>query len=264
LVSEWACLPGGQWGRGTLWRDLSRQSLNDGTLTNGPTWVGARGRPGGYGAISFDGSNDSVNVGSSTSVNVVGECTCVCWLKSVANNATVRLIWNGTFGSTKNYSFDLGRTTARVSALWAGTVVGTSNTNLSNGTWYHVAMVRSGSTGSWTVTFYINGKSDGGGTTATNPTGTSFTSIIGNTDVTDGSYSGVLDGMQVYSKALSANEVLALYQESLAGNPSRWRWLGKRSYFFPVAAATGTGPLIGPGRLIGGGPLIRSGRLVRA
>src|SRR3989338_9509033 len=54
----------------------SSGNRNQGTLTNGPTWVdGKRGK-----ALSFDGSNDYVNVASSTSLNITNAITISGWI----------------------------------------------------------------------------------------------------------------------------------------------------------------------------------------
>lgn len=50
-------------GSGTTWTDLA--GSNNGTLTNGPTFSANRG-----GGIVFDGTNDVVNCGSASSLNV--------------------------------------------------------------------------------------------------------------------------------------------------------------------------------------------------
>lgn len=49
-------------GSGTIWSDLSKNG-NNGTLTNGPTFNSANG-----GSIVFDGTNDYIGLGTSTSL----------------------------------------------------------------------------------------------------------------------------------------------------------------------------------------------------
>jgi hypothetical protein len=43
-----------------------------------------------------------------------------------------------------------------------------------------------------------------------------------------------LDSIRLYSRALSAPEVAALYAENRAGNPNVWRWAGRRVYSIPA------------------------------
>jgi len=86
-----------------------------------------------------------------------------------------------------------------------------STTNLSAGVWKHLAVVLSGGTG----TLYI----DGGTTTVTNPISLRPTDL-GTIDYAfiaksrfdaDPPFDGIVDEFRVYSRALSAAEVLALY-----------------------------------------------------
>jgi hypothetical protein len=62
-------------GSGTTWTDLSGNG-NNGTLINGPTYSSDDG-----GYFSFDGSNDYVNCGNSTTLDMSTEVTLIHWLK---------------------------------------------------------------------------------------------------------------------------------------------------------------------------------------
>jgi len=70
-------------GSGTTWRDLSGNS-NKGTLTNGPTFS-----EGNMGSISFDGTNDYVNVPYNSILNTPNGATYEVWIKpTVATTGT--------------------------------------------------------------------------------------------------------------------------------------------------------------------------------
>lgn len=66
-------------GSGTVWRDLA--GSNNGTLTNGPTFNSANG-----GSIVFDGTNDSVNLGSIINGPLGGISFCFYCLYKGYNN----------------------------------------------------------------------------------------------------------------------------------------------------------------------------------
>ena len=84
---------------------------------------------------------------------------------------------------------------------------------LSANTWQHVAMVRSGSSGDWTCTLYLNGLLDNSGTTASNPNGVNEEVTIGREGSASNRYfNGPLDDIRVYNRALSTGEVNKLYQ----------------------------------------------------
>jgi len=63
-------------GSGTTWTDLSPNG-NNGTLTNGPTFSSGNG-----GSIVFDGTNDYVNCGNDSSLNISGNLTFDFWFNA--------------------------------------------------------------------------------------------------------------------------------------------------------------------------------------
>jgi hypothetical protein len=67
LVAWWLALPGLM--GGPRWRDLI--GTNDGVLTNGPVWKPTT-RPGGWGCLSFDGTDDRVQVPTAPALAQVG------------------------------------------------------------------------------------------------------------------------------------------------------------------------------------------------
>lgn len=85
---------------------------------------------------------------------------------------------------------------------------------------YHVVGVRSGSSGSWRSDIYVNGRVDGGATTATNPAtqANAGTPTIGR----PGDYTAAALGMvgqiadvRIYNRALSATEIRQLYTNGI-------------------------------------------------
>lgn len=86
-----------------------------------------------------------------------------------------------------------------------------ASTNMSLNTWYHVVMTKAGTT----ITFYINGVQDGStgtlsGTDTYTNTGTVSSSGL---DIADASsaYTGIVDELLLFNKALSSVEVASLY-----------------------------------------------------
>jgi len=88
-------------GSGTTWTDLSGNG-NNGTLTNGPTYSSDDG-----GYFSFDGSNDYVNCGNSTTLDMSTEVTLIHWLKWNVSTWSP-FIGKGTNATTSNYRVWLG------------------------------------------------------------------------------------------------------------------------------------------------------------
>jgi hypothetical protein len=71
-------------GTGTSWRDISGNS-NNGTLTNGPTFNSAN-----LGSIVLDGTDDYVNCGNNSSINITGTgLTLSAWVYRTALNSNI-------------------------------------------------------------------------------------------------------------------------------------------------------------------------------
>jgi len=197
-------------GSGSLASDESGSGRN-GTLTSGATWT--TGRIGG--AVSFDGTNDYVDL---PSFDISGnELTIATWVNfnSFPNNIDQRFISkaNGSqaashywmLGHTKQGSQQRLRTRIRAGGSTA-TLVASSGT-LATNTWYHVATTYDGAT----IKLYLNGVLVG----STNKTGALNTSSavgvdIGRNPDSYGYLSGKLDDMRVYNRALTASEITTL------------------------------------------------------
>src|SRR5262245_7275708 len=64
--------------------DLSGRS--HGSLTSGPGWVGNQGRPGGWGAISLDGTDDWITAGYVAAHNLTASFSVAAWAYSRATS----------------------------------------------------------------------------------------------------------------------------------------------------------------------------------
>ena len=74
-------------GTGTVWTDRSL-SVNDGTLTNGPTFDAGNG-----GGIVFDGTNDYVEIANSTgSAFNLANISVGCWFKSSTSSSSTQYL----------------------------------------------------------------------------------------------------------------------------------------------------------------------------
>jgi hypothetical protein len=108
----------------------------------------------------------------------------------------------------------------------------TATATITTGTWQHITVTRSFSGGNATVTFYINGVQAGSSTAATGsalgssapvwlsrgPYHVAYTS--------QGTYSGLMDGVQIYNRALSASEITLISSNHISTITNRvgnWR-----------------------------------------
>lgn len=215
----------------TTWFDLSGRG-NNGTLTNGPTFNSANG-----GSIVFDGTNDYVNLGIPSSLNIVGSITVESWvyMTSLTNNIDLNLIGKysnagGTsnqawllFKSTSNYQiYGPNNTGPNVNEFaWIATSNGSFNgafigtgEQVQLNTWYQVVGVFNSSNDS--MQLYVNGNLKRSVTRTGQTFGVLATGIrnieIGGITADNNRYlRGNIAISKVYNRPLTAAEVLQNY-----------------------------------------------------
>ncbi len=193
----------------------NRTPYNNHGTNNGGTVAGTDG-------FDFDGNDDYISIPNNNALNVDNAFTIATWAQfdAVADSPSIYTkheedddtgyllqVWNskllvqyGDGGGGWPYS-DTGGLLQ-------------SDTALSNGTWYHIAVTRSGAN----VDFYVNGENDGSITNA--PSGnisnnTTEAWIGGDVNLTGSSYDmeGKLTKLKIYKRVLAANEVKSLYDQ---------------------------------------------------
>lgn len=237
LVSWWLALQGQQ--RGVIFRDLCNR--NNGTLTNGPEWNGARGRPGGWGCVRMTANNHNVSIGDVTTYDGLTSLTISLWisLDSTANDATGRRIVTKWGATTATRAFLLSQSNgdgdSLTFAVFSGSesnyTIKTTSGVLTAGNHHHVVVTW---IGGGTVAIHIDGRSvsltDGSlGTHPTSIPNSSSAFMFGQESSGLNSMLGSIDSVRTYRRALSANEVAALIQEERQGYPGLLNRLPRRS-----------------------------------
>jgi hypothetical protein len=194
-------------GSGTVAYDSSGNG-NDGNLTNGPTWETGKIN----GAISFDGLNDYVNLpvksypfGNSASVsfwafggsNLPKNNFVFC----VGNTSTSQLLnIHLSWGTNYTFFFDLGNTSQQDRISKTGTF------NDFKGSWQFWKITKDNASG--IMSLYKNGQvwlAESGKNAALATINELDFFRIGK------AYHGLIDDVRIYDRALSAEEVQALY-----------------------------------------------------
>jgi hypothetical protein len=244
LVAELVPVPNSGWGGGLTLRDLTRggRTPGDGTLTNGPTWAGSAGFKGSYRTLLLDGTNDKIDSSAAKYDLTTSAVTLIARFQF----ASSRLTFNQYFiaGKTRSSSPFAGYwLRANGSPLQAGIATGGSFTGangaatISNGVQYDGGFVYDGAA----LQVYLNGKPDGSSAAASGALNTVANAFsIGGTFGGDLAFPGLIGGVSVWSRALSAAEVAAIYAESRRGNPERFRWIGTRVWSIPAATTPAT------------------------
>jgi hypothetical protein len=218
----------------------------NGTLTNmnsgSSGWRGAS-RPGGFGELNFDGSNDFVTGGTAPTIGTA--YTWSIWLCGTTVSGTGGTTQPLQVGSSSDsFGFSWGHTNGTFTrSLWhkdAGNtysniaVSGGSNA-LAASTWYHLV-------GTWSGTIlclYVNGvKQTGSGVGATSVKATAGSLFVGAS--ASSLWPGKIDDFILWNRDLSATEVRALYEQSINGYPDILRRINEVSYFLPTDRTQGT------------------------
>ena len=180
---------------------------NHGTLNGNPQWVAGIV---GTAALDFNGTNDYVDCGADSSLDITDEITIAAWVK-----IDVFEYWDGivTKGIEQSpYAMQMwGDGSLRFAANWdspaGGSGGGTwnSNSKMVAGEWVHAAISYDGST----IRFYIDGGPDSLEVTAALTFGIVDQSLILGCDFPGGDeyFDGVMDDVRIYDYALSDGEV---------------------------------------------------------
>lgn len=194
---------------------------NHGTLVNGATFA-----PGMVGqAFSLDGTNDYVDVGD---VDLPATFTIDTWIRPNNVTAYQTIVSKDNNDTLRSYFFQLEATGTLVGSVRNSisqyTQYRTSSAVVSAGSWQHVAMVYDGSAGAGQkMRFYVNGVSypaaviasqDSGGTPEDNALSTKL-GIIG--DVVTSPFNGLIDEVEIFDRALTAEEIAAIANAGSAG-----------------------------------------------
>ena len=198
---------------GTVANDSSGNG-RDGNLSNGPIWV--NGKIGG--ALSFDGIDDFVLVSNWQGISGNAPRSICCWIKTTVGGSICS--W-GEDDNREKWVFKLQSENGKIGTLRTevndGFILG--QTALNDGTWHFVcSILPENSSNISNVIHYFDGARDGVSsadlkgiiTKLNNPFRIGRRINISNS-VRDRFFSGLIDDVRIYDRALSAAEVQALY-----------------------------------------------------
>ena len=191
--------PVGNWrfeeGTGTTVSDSSG-SGNTGIAENGMAWGTGRIGKGGV----FDGVNDDVRIGNTSTMNITGTGLSIeAWVKPTATDSIRVLVHK-----EQQYSLAIsaGQLTFADGIMWSYANMGSYGT-VPAGSWSHVAVTFDGNI----VRFYINGVEVGNKAHVGSLTATTNQVCLGRYNFGSLPFAGTLDEVSVYRRALSATEV---------------------------------------------------------
>lgn len=243
-ASRWMVLPDRPTGKTLI--DIAGR--NNGTLTNGAAFSVDRS-PGGFGSLSFDGTDDFVDLGSPAALNFTGAFSFCCWYRTTSFTKDQSLFTCcGASGFIANYAITFGYT-ANKFELWnraSGPTI-TSTASISDTGWHHYACTRSGTTGAWTLSLYIDGVLDKSAASTLDPGGGTQPVSIGRFGAYQGYYAiGNMNDAYASPRVLTAFEFSEIYKDSRANYKRTLNW--RRSRAIP-ASGGGSTVTVTPGTL---------------
>ncbi|MFA7201518.1 MAG: LamG domain-containing protein, partial [Candidatus Paceibacterota bacterium] len=182
---------------------------NTGTLTNGPTWQQANNCKTG-GCLSFDGVDDYVSVTDSSSLNFgTDQFTVLLYGKAQTNQGTAMFINKGSRFDANIAGWLIGFATSPYVVVSSD--VARREYSISPFTpnaWIQLGITREVGGNTYLI---VNGSRTLITSTAYNVTNTGYNLWIGKSNYYNSVLNGLIDDVRVYNRALSASEILVLY-----------------------------------------------------
>jgi len=169
----------------------------------------------GTGCYSFDGSNDTVNLGNDLDTILTGDFSFTTWAympnATSSNNKTIICKPATTSWANPYHSFTIQHTGGNIDFQTNNGSTGSNvNIDLACGQgWHHIAVTKSGTT----FTLYIDGTTSESQTISGTAWGTQDW-IIGNTPYNTRYFDGDVDDMSFWSRALTATEIGKLVNDN--------------------------------------------------
>ncbi|MCK6600909.1 MAG: T9SS type A sorting domain-containing protein [Bacteroidetes bacterium] len=162
-------------------------------------------------AVFFDGADDYINLGNGAELNITGDLTLEAWIFSTDFNQMGRII--SKWGSFSGYELDVVSGTLRFAINQ--TVAAQTSILGYNGTWVHVAGVKSGTTAS----LYINGVLAATGSCSSSISNSSNDLLIGRiANMASVVFSGSIDEVRIWNTARSESEIFDSYYQPVRGD----------------------------------------------
>jgi hypothetical protein len=197
---------------GTTWFDKSGNA-NNGTLTNGPTF-----NTGSLGSIVFDGSNDYVNCGNNSSINIVNDITVNIWFKiNLLTSDWQGILAKRLSNSLTNYGINFNNSSNLFQWYFMSDGINFRilsvpiSGNFIAGAWYNICAIFQTAGSNTDAKMYKNGILLTSGTLLNNLATVNTPLTLGVSTGTSEPFNGNISSVQIYNHALTPQEILQNY-----------------------------------------------------
>jgi len=191
----------------------------------GTGWT-SNNRRWGTGALMFDGTNDTVSIGSESSFDFerTQAFSIEAWIKYSSTTAAARTIYSKMANASPYTGYEFWVNSSNKLSVYlintysSNLIYVTAQSSIDDGNWHYVAMTYDGSSTAAGVKVYLDAKQEELSIAYDSLSATilnNITPMIGSRNNSAYYFRGVIDSTRVYSRALSASEILANYN---AGN----------------------------------------------
>ena len=171
-------------------------STNNHTVTvNGTAQISTTKSKFGGSSMYFSGSGNYLTIPSDTSFDFgTGDFTIEFWMNPDYPNSSWQAIISRNYSSTNGWRlYKIASSNNFAFYQSGGSHINTTNVTLTAGTWYHIAVVRSGTT----ITIYVDGVAKGSGASTTNLSPTAALEIGQGVVTSAYPYWGYLDDLRI-------------------------------------------------------------------
>jgi hypothetical protein len=124
--------------------------------TNGDAQISTSVKKYGTGSMAFDGTGDYLSVTDSANFDLPADFTVECWINLLStSNPFPRIFSFGTYNAANNLDCSIDTSTKYLVVYFNGAQYDSGTSTINFGTWYHIAIVRNGST----IKAYVDGTS---------------------------------------------------------------------------------------------------------
>ena len=171
-------------------------------------------------SLDFDGVDDYMTMGSQSALTITGDVTVSTWanIDVFVDNSSIIEYTLPTEAEADNflYRITLESSGGVGNDIKIGHEYGsgsnefaTINTNLSTGTWYHLAVVRNTTAKTWTL--YVNGSAQPVFTYTNQATGGTSSELRIGRGGSSAYFNGKIDELSIFNSAKSASDITAIY-----------------------------------------------------